>query len=215
MVLPLLREMLHTPVLDILHHLKRSSGMTVGELATLMKMSYMGVKQHCDELAKKGLLDTWRRPKPSGRPEKLYRITRRLDPLFAPDPSAVALELLASAQKAFGETAAAKLLYTWFQSKTEVYAVRIDAKETLIQRVRTLARLRSGEGCLSSAHHDEATGELTLVEFHVPLRELAVEHEIYHELECEMIQRLLRCDVRRAVEEVSGLIRVTFHLTST
>ncbi len=215
MVLPLLREMLHTPVLDILHHLKRSGGMTVGELATPMKMSYMGVKQHCDDLVKKGLLDTWRRPKPSGRPEKLYRLTRRLDTLFAPDPSLIALDLLAASQKAFGETAAAKLLYTWFQAKTESFAVRINANDTLLHRVRTLARLRSGDGCISTAHHDETTGEVALVEHHVPLRELAAQHEIYHELECEMIQRLLRCDVRRNVEEVSGLIRVTFHLTGT
>jgi hypothetical protein len=33
MPLRILREMLHTPVMDILHHLKRSQGMTAGELA--------------------------------------------------------------------------------------------------------------------------------------------------------------------------------------
>ena len=93
MLLPLLREMLHTPVLDILHLLKRSTGMTVGELSTPMKMSYMGVKQHCDDLVEKGMLDTFRRPKKSGRPEKLYRITHKLAPpsphgglRLAPDP---------------------------------------------------------------------------------------------------------------------------------
>ena len=62
MLLPLLREMLHTPVLDILHLLKRSTGMTVGELSTPMKMSYMGGKQHCDTLVEKGYRDTWRHP---------------------------------------------------------------------------------------------------------------------------------------------------------
>ena len=214
MVLPLLREMLHTPVLEILHHLKRSGGMTVGELTVPMKMSYMGVKQHCDDLAKKGLVDTWRRAKPSGRPEKLYRLTRQLDPLFAPDPSVVGLELLAAAQKAFGETAAAKLLFTWFPSKSDSFAARIDVKATLLKRARTLARLRSADGCISTAEQDAATGEVVLVEYHVPLRNLAAEHEIYHELECEMFQRLLQCEVRRAVEEVSGLIRVTFHLAT-
>ncbi|MBL9132855.1 MAG: hypothetical protein JNG86_16725 [Verrucomicrobiaceae bacterium] len=213
MVFPLLRDMLHTPVLDILHHLKRSQGMTVGELCVLMDMSYMGVKQHCDELAKKGMLDTWRRPKRSGRPEKLYRITRVLDPLFAPDGIALALDFLAAAQKVFGETAAAKLLYAWYQARTADYAAHLDKKETLLQRARALARLRSAEGCVSSLHQDETTGGLALVEHHLPLRAVAAEHDIIDELECEMIERLLQCDVRRAVEEVSGLVRVTFHLT--
>lgn len=71
-LLPLLREIVHAPVLEIILLLKRSTGMSVNELCREMKMSYMGVKQHCVELEKKRLLDTWRRPKPAGRPEKVY-----------------------------------------------------------------------------------------------------------------------------------------------
>lgn len=212
MVLPLLREMLHTPVVDILHLLKRSTGMTVGELSTAMNMSYMGVKQHCDELVKKGMLDTWRRPKPAGRPEKLYRITRALDPLFATDGSTLVVELLAAAQKVYGETAAAKLLYTWFQAKTDSLAQRLEGKDSLLKRARSLARLRTADGCLSNVHEDESTGMISLVEHHLPMRSIAEAHGIVQELECEMIERLLQCDIRRTVEEVSGLVRVTFQL---
>ena len=212
MLLPLLREMLHTPVLDILHLLKRSTGMTVGELSTPMKMSYMGVKQHCDDLVEKGMLDTFRRPKKSGRPEKLYRITHKLDPVFNDGGMRLALDLLAAAQRVYGETAAAKLLYTWFQAKTEAFAARIDRSAPLLERARVLARLRSAEGCLSAAHRDEITGAVTLVEHHQPLREIYEAHEIIDELECEMIERLLDCSVSREMEEISGLVRITFHL---
>ena len=131
MPLQLLREMLHTPVLDILHHLKRSQGMTVGELGEVMKMSYMGVKQHCDELVRKGMLDTFRRAKRSGRPEKLYRITTRLDPLFTDHSLTLALDLLAAAQRVYGETAASKLLYTYFQAKTDRFVTKLAATDTL------------------------------------------------------------------------------------
>lgn len=214
MVLPLLRDMLHTPVLDILQHLKRSSnGLTAGELAELMKMSYMGVKQHCDDLAKKGLLDTWRRSKGSGRPEKLYRITRALDPLFSPEGVGLALEMLVAAQQVFGETAAAKVLYAWFQERAESCLPRFEKSQTLLQRARSLARLRTADGCMSSVVQDEETGALSLVEHHRPLRELAEVYAVIDELESDMIERLLGCDVRRTVEEVSGLVRVTFHLT--
>ncbi len=212
MLLHLMREMLQTPALDILHHLKRSGGLTVGELQPLLKMSYMGVKQHCDDLVEKGMLDTWRRSKRSGRPEKLYRITHKLDPLFAPAGMALTLDLLAAAQRVFGETAAAKLLYTYYQAKNEAFAAKVDGKETLLQRAKCLARLRCADGCISAVEQVADTGAISLVEHHLPLRELALQHEIIDELECELIERVLRCEVRRSVEEVSGLVRVTFEI---
>lgn len=213
MPLQLLREMLHTPVLDILHHLKRSNGMTAGELGKAMKMSYMGVKQHCDDLVGKGMLDTFRRAKGSGRPEKLYRITTRLDPLFTDGGPQLALNLLGAAQSVFGETAAAKLLYTLFQAKSDAWASKIAAHETLEAKAKTLARLRTADGCISAVEQDAQTGTLSLVEHHQPLREIASEHEIVDELDCELIERLLNCEVSRTVEETSGLVRITFRLT--
>ena len=93
-MLTLLREMLHSPVLDIVQRLKHSTGMTVTELCTAMKMSYMGVKQHCVELEKAGFLDTWRRPKAAGRPEKLYRLTAKADALFLNCGPPLTLDLL-------------------------------------------------------------------------------------------------------------------------
>jgi predicted ArsR family transcriptional regulator len=118
-VLPLLREIVHAPVLDIILHLKHSTGMSVNELCQEMKMSYMGVKQHCVDLEKKRLLDTWRRPKPAGRPEKVYRLTAKLDPLFPEMGNDWTLSLLETADQVFGERAAAKLLFSYFQKRTE------------------------------------------------------------------------------------------------
>ena len=214
MPLRILHEMLHTPVMDILHHLKRSQGMTAGELAERMKMSYMGVKQHCDDLVKKGLIDTFRRAKGSGRPEKLYRLTHRLDPLFDESGASLALGLLAAAQRVYGETAAAKLLYAWFQAKTDTYTRKLAGADDLLTKARMLSKLRSAEGCISTVQQDAETGALSLIEHHHPLRELAEEHDIVPELECELIEKLLNCDVSRSVEEISGLVRITYRLNS-
>src|ERR1700688_5102377 len=59
----------------IIETLKKPQGLSVNELGQRLKLSYMGVKQHCDELARNGYVDTWRRPKPVGRPEMVYRLT--------------------------------------------------------------------------------------------------------------------------------------------
>ena len=55
-----LRDIARPQWLDIMKHLKQSSGLSVNELASKLEMSYMGVKQHCVELEKRGYLDTWR-----------------------------------------------------------------------------------------------------------------------------------------------------------
>ena len=69
----LIREIGRSQRLDILTALKRRGGMSVKELAAHFQMSYMGIKDHCLSLEKEGYLDTWRRAKPVGRPEMLYR----------------------------------------------------------------------------------------------------------------------------------------------
>lgn len=210
-MLPLLREMLRTPVLDILQHLKCSTGMPVRELSTAMKMSYMGVKQHCVELEKAGFLDTWRRPVKSGRPEKLYRLTAKAAVLFDVPGADLTLDLLTTAERVYGETAPPKLLFSYFQAKTEVLAAKLIKAKTLEDRAKLLAKLRSADGCLSSCETD-TQGRLVIVDHHRPMRELAACYDIVDELECEMIERLLGCEVRRSVEEVSGLVRVTFQI---
>lgn len=209
MIFPILRDILHTPAVDIILHLKQSPGMTVKELCALMKMSYMGVKQHCDALAVKGYLDTWRHPVPHGRPEKIYRLTAKLDPLF---PSASAdhfIELLSQAERLFGATAPEKLLYAFFASKAERYARKVSVETELENKALVLARLRSADGCMSVVEMS-GQGGLRIVDYHCPYGEVLKQYPLIEEIECEMIERLLGCPVERNVVEKSGLRRVTF-----
>src|SRR5689334_24702950 len=101
----LLAEIGRTQRLEILNSLKRSKGMSVNELVRKMKMSYMGIKQHCLTLQRDGYLDTWRRPQKMGRPEMVYRLTRRTTELFQTDSNRLTLEMLRSAQEIYGRNA--------------------------------------------------------------------------------------------------------------
>ena len=65
----LLSEIGRTQRLEILNTLKRTKGLSVNQLVAKMKMSYMGIKQHCLTLERDGYLDTWRRPQKMGRPK--------------------------------------------------------------------------------------------------------------------------------------------------
>src|SRR6202048_3034403 len=98
----LLAEIGRTQRLEILNSLKRSKGMSVNELVQKMKMSYMGIKQHCLTLHRDGYLDTWRRPQKMGRPEMVYRLTSRTHDLFQADSNQLTLELLTASQEIYG-----------------------------------------------------------------------------------------------------------------
>src|ERR671935_972992 len=114
----LISEIGRTQRLDIINSLKRSKGMSVNELVRKMKMSYMGIKQHCLTLQRDGYLDTWRRPQKMGRPEMVYRLTRRTHDLFTSDSNQFTLEVLKSVQEIYGPNAPEKLIYNAFKKKT-------------------------------------------------------------------------------------------------
>jgi predicted ArsR family transcriptional regulator len=211
MIFPLLRDILRSPVTEIILHLKKSPGLSVKELCVLMDMSYMGVKQHCMELEKKGCLDTWRRPKPQGRPEKVYRLTSKLDPLFPKAGEDVLIEMLKHAERVFGPTAAEKLLYAYFQAKGEAYQNRIGQEKELENKVILLARLRSQEGFMSEAEM-ASNGALRLVDYNCPWEELMKKYPLIADIERELMERLLECTVDRSEEEHSGLKRVIYRL---
>src|SRR6201981_1341739 len=114
----LLAEIGRTQRLEILNSLKRTKGMSGNELVEKMGMSYMGIKQHCLTLQRDGYLDTWRRPQKMGRPEMVYRLTRRSHDLFQAESHQFTLDLLKSTQEIYGPNAAEKLLYNIFEKKT-------------------------------------------------------------------------------------------------
>jgi predicted ArsR family transcriptional regulator len=98
-----------------------------------------------------------------------------------------------------------------FKPRPRCWRPKLAKAATVEERAKLLAKLRTADGCLSACETD-AQGHLVMVEHHRPLRELAARYDIVDELECEMIERLLGCEVRRSVEEVSGLVRVTFQI---
>src|SRR6201981_854872 len=104
----LISEIGRTQRLEIINSLKRTRGMSVNELVEKMKMSYMGIKQHCLTLQRDGYLDTWRRPQKMGRPEMVYRLTRRSHDLFHADSNQVTGELLEAAKEIYGANAPEK-----------------------------------------------------------------------------------------------------------
>jgi predicted ArsR family transcriptional regulator len=206
-----LKDISRPHVLDILLLLKRGTGMSVNEISTTLDMSYMGIKQHCIYLEKKGYLDTWKRPKPAGgRPEKIYRLTKQIGPLFPTIATDFTLDLLSGADVAFGHDAANRLLLHFFQRRMSYYLDRVRGN-TLLERARSLAEVRNAEGGLSFAEGG-ADGKACLVEFHSPLTGLVHHYPAASDLEAQMVGRALQCLAERVDCSADGVVRIEFRL---
>lgn len=204
----LLNEIGRTQRLGVLHELKRSNGLPVKELARRLGMSYMGVKQHCLDLQRDGYLDTWRNPKPVGRPEMLYRLTRKSHELFPVQSHEMLLQVLAAARQLFGPTAPAKLLFVHFREKTESYRARLRG-ETIEERAKWFARLRDREGCMTEL---SAGPPLRLVERHSPIADLFTTFPEAEGMERELFERVLGAKVRREAKITGGLYECVFEV---
>lgn len=194
--------------LQIINQLKRTSGLAVKELAAELEMSYMGVKQHCIELHKEGYLDTWRRPQALGRPEMVYRLTKRAHELFPVGSNLLTINLLESAKKLYGPPAAEKLLFMVYKEKAAQYLPRIKG-DTLTQKAKWLARLRDHEGYMAEL---ETKDGLSIIEHHSPVLDLLRAFPIIERFEAELFQRVLNSPVRREEKTVSGLYYCAFRI---
>ena len=208
----LLAEIGRTQRLEILNSLKRTKGMSVNELVEKMGMSYMGIKQHCLTLQRDGYLDTWRRPQKMGRPEMVYRLTRRSHDLFPADSNEFTLELLRSICDIYGANAPEKLLYNVFEKRTA--ALKAKAKgENVVERAKWLAKARDSEGYMAQFLPSEKDGP-QILECHSPIFNLLEKYPIVGRLEQDMFDGVLGTSVRREETRTSGLYECAFYFAA-
>ncbi|MEO6053009.1 MAG: hypothetical protein ABIP97_03265 [Chthoniobacterales bacterium] len=190
--------------ITILETLKRRGPLSVRELSLLLRMSYMGIKQHCITLHKDGYLDTWRKPGAIGRPQMLYRLTQKAGELYERPDNRLSLTILEASKKLFGPTAAEKLLFHFFQLTAAEYAKRLRG-ETPLERAQWFARLRDQEGYVAQFLSED--GKTQIIEHHHPYLELQDAYPFWERQETEMIQRLIGVPIRRTTERESGMYR--------
>jgi predicted ArsR family transcriptional regulator len=210
MFLKAVRDIAKPQQFAIIDLLKRSTGMSVSEIGRAINMSYMGVKQHCVDLEKKGWLDTWRRPVPNGRPEKLYRLTDKGAALYPEAGNEMTLELLQSAQEIYGHSAPEKLLWNYFTRRADGYLKRLKG-HSIAERAASFAKLRNLEGHCADVEYDHTLG-LRITEYHSPLKEIAAAWPSVHRMEEQMFSRVLNVPVQRIEERASGLTRISFRI---
>jgi predicted ArsR family transcriptional regulator len=197
----------------LINLLKRTQGLTVQDMADRLDMSYMGVKESCQDLERRGLLDARREPKPkgtTGRPRLIYRLTPRAHDLFPTASNPVTLSILAAAKKLHGEAAPNKLLLVAWQDRAPRLAERITGV-TLQERAAAFAKARDAEGHMAVFEEDPEGGGW-IREHHCPFLDVLRVYPIVAKLETDLFTSVLGCAVQREEVESGGLLRVDFRV---
>ncbi len=195
---------------EILELIKCSEGLSVGELSEALGMSYMGVKKHCLALQKLGYLETWRNPKTVGRPEKQYRLTDKIAPIFPAVGDELCLAVLDAASQ-LDANAAEKLMLAVFRAQAEKLS-RSVVGDTVQERAEKLAAVRKASGCFSRCRVLE-NDRLCIEEFHQPLQPIFDRYPTVERMEVQMIERLLGARVERSIARVASMVRYRFDIS--
>jgi predicted ArsR family transcriptional regulator len=199
--------------LRVLNALKRTQGLSVQEIADRLGMSYMGIKDLCNDMEKRGLLDMRREPRAvgvgnSGRPRMLYRLTERAHELFPVASNPLTLELLDAARKLFGPASAEKLLMFVWQEKAAALAAKVQGPDVKT-RADALARARDAAGHMAVLEKG-SDGALCIIEHHCPFLDVLRAYPAVARLETELFRRLLGTGVERREKNAAGLYRAEF-----
>lgn len=201
----------------ILEAIKVSDGMPVSDLARELKMSYMGVKQHCLKLTELGFLEEWRVPrakKEVGRPEKLYRLTHKCDGLFPEAGVGLTLAVLEGVKQIYGDSAPEKLLFHHFQQLQDQWQPKVRAGKSMVEKATRLADVRDKSGWFSKCHYDPSTG-FRIEEFHSPMAKIYAEYPNAVRMEVQLMERLLGTKVvRNEVATGKGRKRVVYEIAT-
>ncbi|MGD9896878.1 MAG: helix-turn-helix transcriptional regulator [Candidatus Methylacidiphilaceae bacterium] len=195
---------------SVLAEIKRSNGLSVGELAERMNLSYMGVKQHCNALEKEGYLSTQRRAKPVGRPEKVYVLTEKANEFFPEGGTPFALELLEAIDEIYGSLSAERLLHRLYSRRVEALRSRVFGS-TLAERALQLAQAREEEGYMS--RYESNGGPFgQVLEFHSPIAAILDRFPQTRDFERRLFEQLLTTRVQRSEDRTGGTLKVAFLL---
>ena len=201
--------------LRVLNLLKRTQGLCVQEIADHLGMSYMGIKDLCNDMEKRGLLDARREPRDgnTGRPRMIYRLTGRAHELFPIASNPLTLDLLDAAKKLFGPASAEKLLMLVWQQKMETFFEKVKGPDPEA-RADALARARDAAGHMAQLECG-SDGLLRIVEHHCPFLDVLRAYPVVVRLEAELFRRLLGVPVERHEENAAGLYRAEFVITTS
>ena len=183
----------------ILELLKRGGEQSAGALAETLDLTPMAARLQLYELEAEGLVAARSEARGRGRPTKLWMLTDAAARVFPDAHQGLAVEMIQSVEKLFGAKGLAKLIEAHGDKQREDYGAKINGAKTMGERVKRLAKLRSGEGYMAEAKRDGR--DWLLIENHCPICSAAKACSGLCKNELQVFQDVLGDDVNVSREE--------------
>jgi len=152
----------------ILHLLKTGGPQESAELAELIGVSAMAVRQHLYAFQEKGWVDFHEKSRPMGRPAKEWKLTEKAEQFFPDRHNDLLLNFIDGIEKTLGKESLTKLLKNRAQQQVVDYQDRLSSETQLAHKVCKLAEFRSEEGYMTEVQ-DAPEGGYLLIENHCPI----------------------------------------------
>lgn len=208
-------------VLDLL---KRDGPSEAPDLAAMLEVTDMAVRQHLYSLEEEGYVETITVPRPRGRPAKKWALTEKSNRYFPDAHAELTADLLTAMQAVLGDAGMEALLAERTRAQKQAYAKELGTRKSLRGRLDALAALRTDEGYVAAVEK-QGDGYL-LVENHCPIcvaaracsglcaAELAVfQHALGPDVDVERTDHILagarRCAYRIQVKGKKAVTRAS------
>jgi len=199
----------------IVNLLKQAGAMDAAELSSRLGISAMAVRQHLYALQAEQLVTYQEEARDMGRPAKLWQLTSAANRLFPEAYAELSLSLIQSVMEAFGEAGLERLLEIRTHQQMEAYGQQMEGQESLEQRLKTLAEIRTNEGYMAEVQ-PQADGSFLLLENHCPICAAATACTGLCAKELEIFESVLgeNAVIRRTEHIVAGARRCAYQVSS-
>lgn len=152
---------------QIIEMLKRDGPQNAGAMASQLGISAMAVRQHLYGLTEEGLVEATSAPDGVGRPSKRWHLTEAADAFFPQGYAELTAGILSSVREAFGDDGVDRIVAVRTEAQITDYRARMEGAETLEDRLRILAEIRTGEGYMAGVEKQD--GGYLFTENHCPI----------------------------------------------
>lgn len=188
--------------LKLMMLIKKSAGITVDELSSLLGITPMGVRQHLISLERKGVVKYTAKRRGIGRPKFYYKLTDKASQVFPNSYN----KLLADILRFLKETDGPLKIDGLFRMRKESILMERDSilpdKRKLSSRISAMAEMLNIDGFMVET--EEKSKHFVLKQFHCPISEVAREFKGICKYELELYKELLHKDVSRERSHIDG-----------
>jgi DeoR family suf operon transcriptional repressor len=195
---------------DILHHLLKQGHATAQELAEQLDISPQATRKHLKDLEEEGLIEHQAIQAGMGRPNHIYKLSRKGRDQLPDRYDDFAVSLLDTLAETVGKEQVSKILQKQWQRKALEYRDRVGTG-SLQERVAKLVELRQAEGYMAEWHNvdPEASTDVAprfvITEYHCAISHIAESFPSVCGHELEMFSIALQgCKVERTHWLVNG-----------